>query len=137
MQEFDDDADGLARDVEASGTEAAPTAVESKPPTDELQEMEDVDVPGSYDFIISTTYRSKSRCLHAAAGCYRAKALNFANLSTFSAPLDPSTYDDVCRLCWKQAGPSFQHSLTESDDEDSSSSSSVSSGDGSSALRAP
>ena len=63
VQEYGDDADGLARDVEASGTEAAPTAVVSKPPTDELQEVEDVDGPGSYDFIISTTYRSKSRCL--------------------------------------------------------------------------
>ena len=81
VQEYGDDADGLARDVEASGTEAAPTAVESKPPTDELQEVEDVDGPGSYDFIISTTYRSKSRCVHAAAGCYRAKALNSAGCS--------------------------------------------------------
>ena len=45
VQEYGDDSDGLARDVEASGTEAAPTAVESKPPTDELQDVEDVDGP--------------------------------------------------------------------------------------------
>ena len=79
---------------------------------------------GSYDFIISVTGRSRARCLHSAGGCYRAKALNFAQFEVFSGKVLPVQYTNVCKLCWKQSPATMLGNEGANDDEEDTSSSS-------------
>jgi hypothetical protein len=83
---------------------------------------------GTFDFIIATTCRSRSKCLHLAGGCYRTRSLGFRDYELVIGAPDPSAYDSVCKVCWRQAGPAGPSGAprsASSDDEASSSSSSA------------
>ena len=80
-----------------------------------------------FDYIVSITGRSRSRCLHMADGCYRARDFKFVQYEVYSGIVDAQLYDNVCMACWK--GSSLHRAATAhiaspvSDCEDSSSSS--------------
>ena len=80
-----------------------------------------------FDYIVSITGRSRSRCLHMADGCYRARDFKFVQYEVYPGIVDAQLYDNVCMACWK--GSSLHRAATAhtaspvSDCEDSSSSS--------------
>ena len=85
---------------------------------------EAVDDDGAFDFIVSITGRTRRRCLHAAGGCYRARALTFVQYEVYSGRVDPSSYTAVCRTCWKGSSAEMLADEAPQASEDSSSSSS-------------
>ena len=86
--------------------------------------IEEIAGTGMYDYVISITGRTRRRRLHAAGGCYRARAMSFVQYEVFSGRVDPSPYTAVCRSCWKGSSAEMLTDEVQQASEDSTSSSS-------------
>jgi hypothetical protein len=73
-------------------------------------------------FIINTTAKTRTRCLHIVGGCWRRFGIELKNYEGHHS-LEGLQYDMVCKACWPDGPPAVAEESV--DDEDDSSSSAM------------
>jgi hypothetical protein len=72
-------------------------------------------------FIINTTAKTRTRCLHLIGGCWRRRGFELKNYEEHYS-LEGLQYDMVCKSCWPEGPPDVGGATIDEEDDSSSSS---------------
>jgi len=89
-------------------------------PQREREAIEDDDTITD-QFIINTSAKTRTRCLHLIGGCWRRRGFELKNYEEHYS-LEGLQYDMVCKTCWPDGPPSVGEVNIDEEDDSSSSS---------------
>jgi hypothetical protein len=95
--------------------------LEQKEPSEAIKDDDKDDDTITDQFIINTSAKTRTRCLHLIGGCWRRRGFELKNYEEHYS-LEGLQYDMVCKTCWPDGPPSVGEVNIDEEDDSSSSS---------------